>query len=71
VQILHHLHFDTSCHCDHASEGQICAHPIDAVYTWVNGSDPKFIRDMMRYRLQLSTDMNGTDANNYTERYLH
>eukprot|EP00242_Pyramimonas_sp_CCMP2087_P018173 CAMPEP_0198224508 /NCGR_PEP_ID=MMETSP1445-20131203/97227_1 /TAXON_ID=36898 /ORGANISM="Pyramimonas sp., Strain CCMP2087" /LENGTH=34 /DNA_ID= /DNA_START= /DNA_END= /DNA_ORIENTATION= len=24
----------------------------------------------MRYRLQLSTDMNGTDANNYTESEL-
>lgn len=28
-----------------------CTHrePIDVVYTWVNGSDPKFINDLNRF----------------------
>ena len=27
-----------------------CAEPVDVVYTWVNGSDPVWFREMMRYR---------------------
>ena len=30
--------------CVEASE------PIDAVYTWVNGSDPKFLKSLQKYR---------------------
>eukprot|EP00240_Pyramimonas_obovata_P005088 CAMPEP_0118946922 /NCGR_PEP_ID=MMETSP1169-20130426/45097_1 /TAXON_ID=36882 /ORGANISM="Pyramimonas obovata, Strain CCMP722" /LENGTH=418 /DNA_ID=CAMNT_0006893023 /DNA_START=105 /DNA_END=1357 /DNA_ORIENTATION=- len=61
-KILHHLHFGASCHCDHAGEGKICAQPIDAVYTWVNGSDPLFLREMLRYKLKLSADIQGLDG---------
>ncbi|XP_015117764.1 N-acetylglucosamine-1-phosphotransferase subunits alpha/beta [Diachasma alloeum] len=29
---------------------KLCQHvPIDVVYTWVNGSDPKFIKDLKKY----------------------
>lgn len=45
--------------CAHALSGdnlagrafeQLCAPPIDVVYTWVNGSDPEWQRQMLRYR---------------------
>jgi hypothetical protein len=29
---------------------QLCGEPIDAVYTWVNGSDPAWLADMARWR---------------------
>eukprot|EP00959_Pyramimonas_sp_CCMP1952_P284517 5947805-Pyramimonas_sp.AAC.2 len=69
LQILHHLHFGASCHCDHSSEGKICAQPIDAVYTWVNGSDPLFLREMMRYKLKLSADGDFDGGASLSERY--
>lgn len=27
-----------------------CYPPVDAVYTWVNGSDPKWLKEMQYYR---------------------
>lgn len=70
LQILHHLHFGASCHCEHSSEGKICAQPIDAVYTWVNGSDPFFLREMVRYKLKLSAADGDFDGGaSLSERY--
>ena len=28
--------------------------PIDAVYTWVNGSDPNFLKSMRQYRQEVN-----------------
>ncbi|KAK3242460.1 hypothetical protein CYMTET_47852 [Cymbomonas tetramitiformis] len=43
-------YFEGDCHCDHKGEGRVCAPEIDLVYTWVNGSDPVFLRDMLHYK---------------------
>ena len=32
--------------------------PIDAVYTWVNGSDPDFIRSMYEFQMETNNDLN-------------
>lgn len=34
--------------------------PIDIVYTWVNGSDPKLLSDLERLKLQLELEQNRT-----------
>lgn len=55
-QVLHHLTVFTSsrhCHCEHASAGGVCTPPIDVVYTWVNGSDAAFLRQMLQQKLLL------------------
>lgn len=31
---------------------------IDAVYTWVNGSDPTWIREMVKYKLEYNREHN-------------
>jgi len=55
--------------------GQLCGDPIDLVYTWVNGSDPLWQADMLKWRnielgdelmqnvsLQLEPEGNSTDG---------
>ena len=40
---------------------KVCAElPIDAVYTWVNGSDPAFLADLKRYKQ--SYDINSSSG---------
>lgn len=34
--------------------------PIDVVYTWVNGTDPKLIRELRQYKMQLERELNET-----------
>jgi hypothetical protein len=38
---------------ERAFSERFCQEPIDVVYTWVNGSDPSWLREMQSYRHQL------------------
>ena len=38
-------------------EPRVCSgtsEPIDAVYTWVNGSDPNFLKSLRQYRPEVN-----------------
>ena len=40
-------------------EPRVCSgtsEPIDAVYTWVNGSDPNFLKRMRQYRSEVNNE---------------
>ena len=46
----------------------LCYPQIDAVYTWVNGSDPEWLKQMLSYRNQ-SEEMNEKDSATATNRF--
>lgn len=49
------------CLFSHINKDCVYSEPVDIVYTWVNGSDPKFIEAINKY-LNINSN-NKTDAN--------
>ena len=37
--------------------------PIDVVYTWVNGSDPKLIRELAKVKRQMQKEIHEMQMN--------
>uniref|UniRef100_T1IXU8 LNR domain-containing protein n=1 Tax=Strigamia maritima TaxID=126957 RepID=T1IXU8_STRMM len=43
----------------------LCQHlPIDVVYTWVNGTDPKLLRDLVKVKLEIEEHLNDSKLEN-------
>lgn len=43
--------------------------PIDVVYTWVNGSDPKFIADLNRFLNRNSSNKVDSSKQRFDDKY--
>eukprot|EP00111_Clytia_hemisphaerica_P018309 TCONS_00054184-protein len=50
-------------------EPRLCLpQPIDIVYTWVNGSDPKLIQNLNKIKNELEAELNRTSFNTFQEK---